>query len=324
MTTTKQLTQVEFHGDTLWATEIDGVIYVAVKVICDRLGIAWHGQFERIKRDAVLAEGVRVIRIPSPGGEQETTLLRLDLVNGWLFGVDDKRLKDEETRNRVLIYKRECYRVLFEHFFGATAATRGLHEAGALPAPHDAFLRGEPWAVSWMNSAVQVSSRIERMSGRAAAADYLRACGVPFLDRAPSAPRRSIDPSLDGPACLRRLLDAACRGSDLTVRGGLLDLFDGALAEHHAEIHQVLAASGVKTYRQDEELGVAIANRHPFLSNIFRDTPWAFDHARALMRLPGARRIGPLSFLRHSSRATFLSVGVIEDQLSEVPFLATA
>ncbi|MFC6492490.1 phage antirepressor N-terminal domain-containing protein [Ancylobacter dichloromethanicus] len=303
---------------------IDGVIYVVIKPICDRLGIDWRNQLQRIKRDAVLSEGVVIITTPTLGGMQEMNALRLDLVNGWLFGIDEGRVKDEETRNRILMYRRECYRVLFEHFFGATAATRHPHDGGTLPAPHDAFLRGEPWAVSWMNSAVQVSSRIERMSGRAAAADYLRACGVPFLDRAPSVPRRSIDPSLDGNACLRRLLDAACRGSDLTVRGGLLDLFDGALAEHHDEIHQVLAASGVKTYRLEEEIGVAIANRHPFLSNIFRETPWAFDHARALMRLPGARRIGPLSFLRHSSRATFLSVGVIEDAPSEVPFLATA
>jgi hypothetical protein len=58
--------------------------------------------------------------MPSIGGPQETTLLKLELVNGWLFGIDESRVKDEETRQRVLAYKRECYQVLFQHFYGRT------------------------------------------------------------------------------------------------------------------------------------------------------------------------------------------------------------
>ncbi|WAC26348.1 phage antirepressor N-terminal domain-containing protein [Ancylobacter sp. SL191] len=325
MTATNQLTQIEFHGDTLWATEIDGVVYVVIKNICDRLGIDWRAQLKRIQRDAVLAEGVSMMDTPSPGGPQETTLLRLDLVNGWLFGIDDSRVRDDETRNRVLIYKRECYRVLFQHFFGASRATREGQEPCTLPAPHDAFMRGEPWAVSWMNSVLQVSSRIERMGGRAPAADYLRACGVPYLDRLPPAPRRTVDPGWDGQGCLRRLLDAPCAETDMTIRGALLDLLDGTMKDYHDEIHRALAASGVKTFRLEGELGVAIANRHPYLTRaVFHGTAWAHDHARALTRLGGAQRVGPLTFNKHSSRATFLPPAVIEDAPSEVPFLATA
>ena len=44
--------------------------------------------------------------------------MRLQLINGWLFTIDESRVKDEETRQRVLTYKRECYDVLYRHFIG--------------------------------------------------------------------------------------------------------------------------------------------------------------------------------------------------------------
>ncbi|MFN8681681.1 phage antirepressor N-terminal domain-containing protein [Paracoccus sp. P2] len=109
---------VNFRQDTLFAVERDDGVFVAVKPICDSLGLAWQSQHQRIKDDPVLSEGITTIVIPSPGGAQETTCLKLELVNGWLFKVDSRRVKDEETRQRLLTYQRECHHVLFEHFYG--------------------------------------------------------------------------------------------------------------------------------------------------------------------------------------------------------------
>ncbi len=117
---------VDFRNDTLFAVERDDGVFVAIKPICDTLGLAWNKQLERLKRDPVLIEGMTMAVLPSPGGPQETTLLKLELVNGWLFGIDESRVKDEETRQRVLAYKRECYGVLFKHLYGrSTAASPG-------------------------------------------------------------------------------------------------------------------------------------------------------------------------------------------------------
>lgn len=113
---------VDFRQDTLFAVERDDGVFVAVKPICDALGVAWQKQLERLKRDPVLSEGITMTVIPSPGGMQETTLLRLDLVNGWLFTIDESRVRDDETRQKVLTYKKECYGVLFRHFHGKHAA----------------------------------------------------------------------------------------------------------------------------------------------------------------------------------------------------------
>lgn len=112
------LITVNFRQDTLFAVERDDGMFVALKPICDSLGLAWQRQLERIKEDPVLSEGVTMVVIPSPGGAQETTCLKLELVNGWLFKVDSRRVKDEDTKRKLLTYQRECYQVLFDAFYG--------------------------------------------------------------------------------------------------------------------------------------------------------------------------------------------------------------
>ncbi len=74
---TGHLTTIDFHGDTLFAVSDPGGALVAPKPISDALGLAWNKQLERIKRDPVLAEGMTIMGIPSPGGEQQTSMLRL-------------------------------------------------------------------------------------------------------------------------------------------------------------------------------------------------------------------------------------------------------
>ena len=115
---------VDFRNDTLFAVERDDGVFIAVTPICQSLGLAPSKQRERIQHDPILREGGTVTVFPSAGGMQETFCLRLDLVNGWLFTIDESRVKDEETRQRVLAYKRECYGVLFKHFYGRSYEER--------------------------------------------------------------------------------------------------------------------------------------------------------------------------------------------------------
>lgn len=125
---------VDFRNDTLFAVERDDGVFVALKPICESLGLAWGSQHNRLLRDPILAEGIFTTKMPSVGGVQETTCIKLELVNGWLFTIDESRVKDEETRQRVLAYKRECYGVLFKHFYGRSYADRSAtFEAARAP-----------------------------------------------------------------------------------------------------------------------------------------------------------------------------------------------
>lgn len=109
---------VDFRADTLFAAERDDGVFVAITPICAALGLDAQKQRKRIQDDPILSEGACQVAYPSAGGMQETFSLRLDLVNGWLFSINEKLVRDEDVRQKVLTYKRECYAVLFQHFYG--------------------------------------------------------------------------------------------------------------------------------------------------------------------------------------------------------------
>jgi hypothetical protein len=110
---------VDFRGDTLFAVENDDGHFVALKPIVEGMGLDWSGQLQRVKRDPILSEGMVVMPTPfGRGGSQEAVCLKLELVNGWLFTIETRRIKDEDVKSRVITYQRECYQVLFEKFAG--------------------------------------------------------------------------------------------------------------------------------------------------------------------------------------------------------------
>lgn len=129
---------VNFRGDELYGFEADDGIYVALKPIVESMGIDWNGQYQRVKRDPILSEGMCVMHIPfGRGGAQDVVCLKIDLVNGWLFTIDSSRIKDDAVREKVMIYQRECYGVLFKHFHKGAKQPEKLiiedHEESAEP-----------------------------------------------------------------------------------------------------------------------------------------------------------------------------------------------
>jgi hypothetical protein len=89
--------------------------------LCDNLGLSWAGQRERIRRSDILDSAIlsgRLTRPPGRGrGTREILCLPLNLVPGWLFGVQTGRVK-EEIRPKLIRYRRECFRVLWDAFKG--------------------------------------------------------------------------------------------------------------------------------------------------------------------------------------------------------------
>ncbi|WP_372400741.1 phage antirepressor N-terminal domain-containing protein (plasmid) [Azospirillum sp. HJ39] len=106
-------------GDTLWACRNDdGRVVVSVRPICEALGLTWGSQFNRIKRTPSLSTTIFMMKtVAADGKVREVLCLPLDLIPGWLFGVDVNRVKPE-LRDRLIAYQRECHRVLFDHFAG--------------------------------------------------------------------------------------------------------------------------------------------------------------------------------------------------------------
>ncbi|MCI0395979.1 MAG: ORF6C domain-containing protein [Chloroflexi bacterium] len=120
---------VEFYDDKLTAVRVDvegrSVIYVPVRPICDYLGVSWSGQRQRMNRDPVLSEELTPCVVVThtqgqPDQRREMLCLPLDVVNGWLFGINANRVR-EELRRRLIQYQKECYRVLADAFVNRPA-----------------------------------------------------------------------------------------------------------------------------------------------------------------------------------------------------------
>jgi hypothetical protein len=113
---------VDFYGDHVTGAVVqvgdETQIYVPLRPICDYLGLAWSGQFERIKRDEVLAEAIRFVRVSRTntlGGQQVALCLPLDYLPGWLFSISIQRVRPA-LRPALHRYRRDCYRILSEAF----------------------------------------------------------------------------------------------------------------------------------------------------------------------------------------------------------------
>lgn len=114
---------VEFYGDEIKGVRVTrspsgrSEFFVPLRPLCDYLGVSYSGQRERIERDAVLSSKLQSVIIETGGGPQEMQCLSLDYLNGWLFGINANRVK-EENRPRVIRYQEECYVVLRDAFQG--------------------------------------------------------------------------------------------------------------------------------------------------------------------------------------------------------------
>lgn len=126
-----EIVTVNFRGDELYGFKQHDGVFVAVKPITRALGLDWSAQLKRIKRDPILSEGMAMMATPyGLGGDQEAVCLSMERLNGWLFTIDSGRIPNPEVKEKVILYQRECYDVLYAHFAGKRG---GLEPANDLP-----------------------------------------------------------------------------------------------------------------------------------------------------------------------------------------------
>lgn len=119
---TSSIQTVSFHGQQLAVIPQQEKLFVAIKPICENIGLAWGSQYNRLQRDEVLSSTVSIMKtVAEDDKTRELICLPLEMLNGWLFGIDTNRIKNPEVKARVIEYKRECYQVLFDYWTKGTA-----------------------------------------------------------------------------------------------------------------------------------------------------------------------------------------------------------
>ena len=112
---------VSFNNQSLITVEQNGVHYVAMKPICENIGIQWESQYNRIRRDDVLNSVIFIMNMTgSDSKNYQMICLPIEYLNGWLFGIDINRCKPE-IRDTLIKYKKECYQALHDYWFNGKA-----------------------------------------------------------------------------------------------------------------------------------------------------------------------------------------------------------
>ena len=111
-----QTASVNFHGHALTVITSASQQLVAMKPVAEGIGLDWKSQHSRIQRHPVLQSVMVMMTTTGADGKSYQMLcLPLDYLNGWLFGVDANRVR-AEIRDTLIMYQRECYQALYEHW----------------------------------------------------------------------------------------------------------------------------------------------------------------------------------------------------------------
>lgn len=119
---------IDFNGQSLITIQQDGIHYAAVKPIAENIGLDWKSQHKRITRDDVLNSVMVIMTTTGTDGKQyDMTCLPIDYLNGWLFGIDAKRVKPE-IKAPLIQYKMQCYKVLHDYWHTGQAIHPSANE----------------------------------------------------------------------------------------------------------------------------------------------------------------------------------------------------
>lgn len=113
---------IKFQGDTLTILIENGQPFVAIRPICETLGLVWMGQYKVIKKDEVLSSTV-TLKYTVDGGDgkrRKMVFLPLFYLQGWLFKISPSKCR-ADRRAKIIEYQRECFHVLHDYFWNGGA-----------------------------------------------------------------------------------------------------------------------------------------------------------------------------------------------------------
>lgn len=110
------IVEVPFNGNMMIAKRFDdGEIYTALKPICENIGIAYSGQWERLNRTPWAT--IRMMRtVGADGKHRDMVAVSRKTLTMWLATIDTSRLSDEQARKNVTVYQLEAAEALDKYF----------------------------------------------------------------------------------------------------------------------------------------------------------------------------------------------------------------
>lgn len=170
---------IPFHGTQMVAQLIDGVPNVAVRPVCDSLGIGYGSQYNRLQREPWASVSV-MKTVAADGKNREMAFIDRRTFTMWLATIQTSRIKNEAAKDLLVAYQREA----------ADALDRYFNEGGAI----------NPNASEHQVNALLFQARAQMELCQAAKGliqpDHLEARALAILDRATGDHARPSNPIL--------------------------------------------------------------------------------------------------------------------------------
>jgi hypothetical protein len=122
------LVHVPFNGQTIEAQKAGESWQVALKPLCENLGVDYSGQLQRLKKQPWAVVGMT----PTTGADGKTyNMVMVDrrTLLMWLATIDTNRLKNEKAKEVVVSYQKEAAAALDRYFSTGVAVNDHLLKA---------------------------------------------------------------------------------------------------------------------------------------------------------------------------------------------------
>lgn len=115
---TGALQTVDFHGDDIETLEHDGRPWVAMRRICENIGLAWQGQAEKLRNQSEKFSFKDIVTAGLDGKKYEMLCIPDGKLALWLASINPTKIPDERTRERLELYQSKCAIVLHDYWSG--------------------------------------------------------------------------------------------------------------------------------------------------------------------------------------------------------------
>jgi FtsZ-binding cell division protein ZapB len=113
---------VPFHHKKILGARLpDDHLAASISSLCAMVGLAPHGQVERIRRDQELSKSLLLVKMKTPGGFQYMDMLLVAAIPSWVMGLNLKMIAPAK-RPLILALKVEIVEVFYNYFFKTSAA----------------------------------------------------------------------------------------------------------------------------------------------------------------------------------------------------------
>jgi len=112
---------LEFNGKSMIFLSKNGIYFIALKPVCEALGVDFIRQYKNVSDDSILRPSLSKQTILVPGDTQPRKFICLPekFIYGWIFSIQSSSPGLQE-------YKGKCYEILYDYFHGTITSRRDL------------------------------------------------------------------------------------------------------------------------------------------------------------------------------------------------------